>query len=251
MRALVFLFLLIFSSSFAQNAEELFGNANTLYKEGSYVKAIKIYEDLIKEDLVSSELYFNLGNCYYKTNKVGPAIFNYEKALQLNPLNKDAENNLVFAKRLSLDRIEELPKTFLQKFNQNYISKLSYETWAWLCILLSFTAALLFIAYYFSANSGKKRLFFSTSIISFLCLLVFIAITFHQYNKERTKKEAIVYATEVSVKNEPTKNAEEAFSIHEGTKLLVLDGVDDWSKIQLLDGKIGWLKTNQINLLQE
>jgi len=85
--------------------------------------------------------------------------------------------------------------------------------------------------------------------MSFILLFISLAFAFNQYHKKTTTIEAIIYSTEVSVKNEPTKNADEAFVIHEGTKVLVLDDVDDWNKIQLLDGKIGWLKKNQINLL--
>ena len=251
MKKIFCLFLFISSIIFAQAPEKLFSDANALYKESKYEEAIKLYEEVISNNFVSSELHYNLGNCYYKLNKVGPSIYNYEKAIQLNPSNKDAKNNLVFAKRLSLDRIEEVPKSFLQKFNRNYISKLSYESWAIVCIIFSFLGAILLLLYFFTISSTGKRLFFTTSIFSFILLLVSFFLALNQYSKKENTLEAIVYATEVSVKNEPTKNAEEAFIIHEGTKVLVLDSVDDWKKIQLLDGKIGWLKINEINLFNK
>ncbi len=238
-----------FSNAFTQDSNQLFSEANTLYKNGEYLKAIKIYEEIETTGDVSSELYYNLGNCYYKVNKVGPSIFNYEKALQLDPLNEDAQNNLIFAKRLSLDRIEELPKSVFQKFNESYLSKLSYNQWAILSVVLSFLASCLFLLYYFSHSPSLKRLFFTSSIISILILITALSITIVQYGKSSKTIEAIVYATEVSVKNEPTNNAEEAFIIHEGTKVFVLDEVDDWKKIKLVDGKIGWLKSQEINLL--
>ncbi len=249
MKKIFFLFLFISSVFFAQEPEKLFSDANALYKDAKYNEAIKLYEQIVKTDLVSSELYYNLGNSYYKLNKVGPSIFNFEKALQLDPLNQDAKNNLVFANRLSLDRIEEVPKTFLQKFNEKYLSIFTYEGWAVVCILFSVFGAVLLLLYFFSDASGIKRMFFSTSIISFILLIVSLCVAYNQYNKKANKIEAIVYATEASVKSEPTKSANEAFMIHEGTKVLVLDTVDDWKKIQLIDGKIGWLKANNINLL--
>lgn len=249
MKKLIVFFLLILSTSFAQNKEELFTRANNLHKLGKHQAAIDLYEELISKNSVSSELYFNLGNSYYKLNKVAPSIYNYEKALQLNPANKDAYNNLIFAKRLTLDRIETLPKTFLQQFNQDYISKLTFDQWAVICILCSILASLSFLIYYYSFSSLKKRLFFVSSITFFILLVSSLAITFHQYNKNTNTIEAIVYVPEVSVKNEPTKNADESFIIHEGTKIIVLDKVDNWNKIKLQDGKIGWLKSNQINLL--
>lgn len=249
MKKVFLLFLLISNILSAQNNNELFANANALYKDGKYTEAITIYEELEKSNLVSTELYYNLGNCYYKLNKVAPTIYNYEKALLLDPLNEDARNNLVFAKRLTLDRIEEVPKSFLQKFNIQYISKLTYEGWAVVCIILSLLGTVLFLFYFLSLSPSRKRLFFTTSIISYILLVFSLFIAFNQYYKKINTIEAIVYATEVSVKNEPIKNADEAFIIHEGTKVLILDKVDDWKKIKLLDGKIGWLKAKEVNLL--
>ncbi len=249
MKKVFLLFLLISNILSAQDNDELFANANALYKDGKYQEAITIYEQLEKSNLVSTELYYNLGNCYYKLNNVAPTIYNYEKALQIAPLNKDARNNLVFAKRLSLDRIEEVPKSFLQKFNLDYISKLTYEGWAVVCIILSLLGTVLFLLYFLSLAPARKRLFFTSSMLSYIVLVISLFISFNQYYKKINTVEAIVYVAEVSVKNEPTKNADEAFIIHEGTKVLVLDKVDDWKKIQLLDGKIGWLKANEINLL--
>ncbi|MFY7671220.1 hypothetical protein ACOSP6_09080 [Tenacibaculum sp. MEBiC06402] len=233
----------------SQSSNELFEQANEYYKNQEYSKAITLYEQIEETGEVSSELFYNLGNSYYKINKVGPSIYNYEKALLLNPLNEDAQNNLIFAKRLSLDRIEELPKSVLQKFNENYLSKLSYNQWAVLAVILSFLTSCLFLLYYFSQIPSYKRFYFTSSILSVIFLIAVLSITLNQYKKASNTIQAIVYATEVSVKNEPIKNADEAFVLHEGTKVFVLDEVDDWKKIRLVDGKIGWLKKDQINIL--
>lgn len=249
MKKLFLLLVCLVTAVSPQNTNTLFSEANILYKNGEYQKAIDLYEQIATSKEISSELFYNLANSYYKLNKVGPSIYNYEKALQLDPLNEDAQNNLVFAKRLALDRIEELPKSTLQKFNINYLSKLSYNQWAIITVLFSFIGALLFLLYYFTQTPVKKRLFFTTSTISFILLIISLAITYHQYNKVMNTVEAIVYVPEISVKNEPTKNAEEAFIIHEGTKVIVLDEVDDWKKIRLADGKIGWLKGGDIKVL--
>lgn len=243
--------LLFFISSIivAQAADELFVNANSLYKDGKYVDAVKLYEEIITTKNVSSELYYNLANTYYKLNKVAPAIYNYEKALQLNPLNEDAQNNLIIAKRLTLDRIEELPKTVLQKINENFLQKLTYNTWAIIVILLSFLASFLFLAYYFSYAPGKKRLFFTTSILSFLLVIISLIITYSQYNQSIKNIEAIIFSEEIEIKNAPTNDADEIFTLHEGTKVNILDTVDDWNKIKLVDGKTGWMLSKNLKQL--
>lgn len=246
-----YLLVCVSSTLHAQNSEDLFQEANSLYKAGSYKEAIKRYEDIVATGSVSSELFYNLGNCYYKLNSVAPSIYNYEKALKLDPLNEDAKNNLIFAKRLALDRIEELPKSVFQKFNDRFLTIFTYNGWAIFSIVFSFITAILFLVYYFSKSPLKKRFFFTTSLISLILLLLSIIISFQQYNSSLKTVEAIVFAEEVSVKNEPTKRADEAFVLHEGTKVFVLDKVDNWNKIRLIDGKIGWLYTNEIQLLND
>jgi tetratricopeptide (TPR) repeat protein len=244
-------FLLLFVSSFAygQTSDELFATGNNLYKEGKFEEAIETYRKIESQEIMSSELYFNLGNCYYKLNKVGATIFNYEKALQINPLNQDAANNLVFAKRLTIDRIEELPKSIFQKFNENYLQKLSYNQWALITVSFSFLTAILFLLFYFSYDSSRKRFFFVTSLFSFLFFLITVFTTYNQFNFSKNEVYAIVFKEKTEVKNGPTLSSEEIFTLHEGTKVKVLDAVDNWKKIKLVDGKIGWIIADEIKLL--
>ena len=246
MKKIVFLLLIIASYTSAQNADSLFVSANGLYKNGKFKEAIEQYKAIESKGLISSELYYNLGNSYYKLNKVGPSIYFYEKALKLDPLNKDVGTNLVFAKRLALDNIEALPKTIFQKFNKNYLQKLSYNQWAVLVVVLSVLASLFFLMFYFVEASLKKRIYFIASIFSFLLLLGSFFITENQYNLSKNKKEAIVFASKTSIKNAPTLNAEEIFTLHEGAKVIVLDAIDDWKKIKIADGKLGWIIASEI-----
>lgn len=248
-KIIIILLLFISSVSNAQNTDIVFSNANKLYKEAKYNEAIKLYEEIANQHKASSELYYNLGNAYYKLNKVAPSIYYYEKALQLDPLNEDAQNNLIFAKRLTLDRIEELPKSVFQKFNESYLQKLTYNGWAIVAIVFSFLAGILFLLFYFALEPSKKRLYFVTSMLSFLLLIVTLSITFTQYSDAQKNIQAIIFSEEVAVKNAPTPNSEEVFTLHEGTKVKVLDSVDDWKKIKLADGKIGWMKANSLKIL--
>ncbi|MGB0892327.1 MAG: SH3 domain-containing protein, partial [Flavobacteriaceae bacterium] len=180
---------------------------------------------------------------------VAPTIYNYEKALQLDPLNQDAANNLVFAKRLTLDAIEELPKTFLQRFNENYLQKFSFNQWAIIVVILSSLASLLFLLFYFSVTSSRKRMYFVTSILSFLLLIISLVITYNQYNFSKNNINAIIFSEKAEVKNAPTLNSEDVFTLHEGTKVKVLDAVDNWKKIKLADGKIGWIIASELKVL--
>lgn len=235
----------------AQNVDTLFVSANELYRNGAFEEAIKKYKKIESQDTVSSELYLNLGNAYYKLNKVGPTIFYYEKALKLDPLNVDVKNNLIFAKRLALDNIEEVPKTVFQRINKNYLQKLSYNDWAIVVVVLSFSSAIFFLLFYFGYSSTRKRIYFTTSGISLLLLIFSIFITYNQYSQTTKNIEAIVFVKKTAVRNAPTFNSEEVFILHEGTKVMVLDAVDNWKKIKLIDGKQGWMIADEIKLLTD
>jgi tetratricopeptide (TPR) repeat protein len=246
------LILLLFLSSqlFSQNSEKLFKEGNEHYKLSNYSEAISSYEKIEALGLISSELYYNLGNCHYKLNQVAPAIYNYEMALLLNPLNEEAQSNLVFAKRLTIDAIDEIPKTIFQKLDDAIVKKLSYNEWAIVNVVFSVLGTLLFLLFYFSFTPSIKRLFFVTSILSFLLLLITLFFTIKEYAYSNTTVEAIIFSKEITINNAPTDNSEKIFTLHEGTKVLVLDTVDNWKKIRIADGKIGWIIADEIKILR-
>lgn len=251
MKQIIGLLLFVVASVQAQTVDTLFTKANELYKVEDFKSAIDIYKQIEEKGVASLELYYNLGNAYYKTNQVGPAIYYYEKALILNPKNEDVKNNLIFAKRLALDNIEELPKSVFQKLNQNVLQQLTYNQWALLVVFFSIAGSVFFLLYYFSYQSGKKRFFFTISSLSFILLALCFVITINQYAFAKNNLRAIVFAEESEVRNAPTLTAEEVFTIHEGTEVTVLDAVDDWKKIKLADGKLGWMISDEIKLLNE
>ena len=246
------LILLLFLSSqlFSQNSEKLFKEGNEHYKLSNYSEAISSYEKIEALGLISSELYYNLGNCHYKLNQVAPAIYNYEMALLLNPLNEEAQSNLVFAKRLTIDAIDEIPKTIFQKLDDTIVKKLSYNEWAIVNVVFSVLGTLLFLLFYFSFTPSIKRLFFVTSILSFLLLLITLFFTIKEYAYSNTTVEAIIFSKEITINNAPTDNSEKIFTLHEGTKVRVLDTVDNWKKIRIADGKIGWIIADEIKILR-
>lgn len=247
MKKLIYLFL-IFSGFMgnAQDVNELFKNANKLYTDQNYQEAIEQYQAIAERGMESSDLYFNLGNCYYKQNKIAPSIYNYEKALKLDPTNEDAITNLSFAKRMSIDVIEELPKTFLQRFSDNVIMKLTFDQWAIIGVVAASLTALLFLLYYFSTATKKKFVFFNMSLIMAFILVVSTIFAFSNYDVVQKNRQAIIFAAKSDVKNAPMLSSELVFELHEGTKVLILDNLDNWVKIKLADGKIGWIPQSDL-----
>lgn len=230
----------------AQTPEALFAEGNTFYKVEDYDRALGVYLAIEEKGFESSDLYYNLGNCYYKLNKVAPAIYYYEKALKVDPANVDAEHNLAFAKRMTLDVIEDLPKTFLQRFSENVIMKLPFDTWALIAVIASFLNALLFLLYYFSGSSKAKLLFFNSAIFTVVIMMISTFFAFDNYDTVQKDRTAIIFATKTEIKNAPTNNSEEVFELHEGTKVVILDELDNWKKIKIADGKEGWIQETDL-----
>ncbi|MDH3322714.1 MAG: tetratricopeptide repeat protein [Flavobacteriaceae bacterium] len=242
MKKAVFLFIMLISCiGHAQEADSLFSNANKLYQQESYIEALKLYQEIEQQQLESGALYYNMANIYYKMNQVAPAIYYYEKALKLDPNNKDIAFNLDFANRMILDNIEALPKSLGQKFRDNVILKFSYNTWAITAVSLAFLFALLFLLYHFSYSTSKKRFYFITSILTVVFVTTSVFFALKNYHYMQNTVTAIIFSPQVQVKSAPTKNSEVNFELHEGTKVYILESLDHWRKIRIADGKTGWM----------
>lgn len=234
----------------AQN-EALFNRATTVYNEGDYNKAIEYYQQILENGKHSPELYFNLGNAYYKLNQIGPSIYYYEKALLLDPNDGEILNNLSYAQNMRLDAIDTMPKTLAERIYSATVNHLTFDGWGYMATLFVMLFVLCYLAYYFFQQAQKKRLTFIASmsfLILGLCALFFAYIQFQKFNKENP---AIIFSKEVRVLSEPNKRSQEVFALHEGTKVNVLDSLDNWRKVRIADGQTGWLSSEDLKLLKD
>ena len=247
MKNLLYILILTSHVFFAQKG---FENGNSLYQKGKYQEAISAYESELSAKKQSAELYFNLGNCYYKLNKVAPSIYNYEKALLQNPDDAEIQNNLKFAQKLQIDDIKEVPKVGFNKVIQDFTNSFHYNTWGGITVGLSIVFLLFFIGYYFSQITISKRLFFIGMFGVMLLLLVSVSSAIFEKNQFNNDQPAIVFSEVVSVKSEPKVGAADSFLLHEGTKVYVMETLDNWNKIQLTDGNEGWIEKSAIKRLK-
>jgi len=243
MKKLLILFLLTTHFFYAQTG---FEKGNDLYQKGKYEQAISAYESVLASKNHSSELYFNLGNCYYKLNKVAPAIYNYEKALVLNPDDAEITNNLKFAQKLQIDEIKVIPQVGFSKMAHDFTSIFHYNTWAWISVGFSILFLLCFSGYYFSRLTFSKRIFFIGMFVFLFLLLVSVSSAISEKDHFENEKPAIVFAEMVLVKSEPQNGSNTVFTLHEGTKVFVLETLENWKKIQLTDGTEGWIEKTAI-----
>lgn len=248
---LLVLFLGAFSNAQESESNELntFKNANKAYADENYEVAIAGYNQILKSGQHSAEVYFNLGNVYYKKNEVGPAIYNYEKALQLDPENEDVLNNLRFANQMKIDSIDALPENSFGSSVDNFASSLTVDEWAYTSIVLVLITILLMILYIYAGTSGKKRLFFILTFFGIVFSVLSIVMAFYAKDHLDSEQFAIVYVEEFKTRSEPKQSSEASFLVHEGTKVEILDEFEDWYQITLANGSKAWIPKDAVREL--
>jgi len=235
------LFILISFNSFS--VEALFNKANDLYSQENYTDAISIYDSILTLGLESSELYYNLGNCHYKQQNWSNAIWHYEKSLKLHSNNKTLKN-LELAKLKIIDNIELIPELFYKIWWRYFITIFSTKIWQFLAILSVWTILIFQLTSQFKESKKGKNLAF----LSFIALTLFF-VTHSSYNNNYEKKEAIIFSSTIIVNSAPTTNSSDLFSLHSGSKVLIIDNIGDWINIRIANGNEGWIKQTEVKEL--
>jgi tetratricopeptide (TPR) repeat protein len=249
MKKLILVILVFVSALMQAQNPTLFEEANEAYANGDFETAISKYEKILENGETSAAVYYNLGNAHYKLNNVAPSIFYYEKALQLNPADEDVQNNIEFARSMTIDDIPVNEEMGFQKSVNQFISTFSYNTWAYLSIAFSIIFVILFLLYYFSRKPVIKRSLFGAAVLIFLLGGISVFFAFQQQEIQFNNQFAIVFSEEAEVKNEPSQRGEAAFNLHEGTKAKVLEEYQGWVKIELSNGTQGWVENNNLKRL--
>ncbi len=248
MKNTIYILLLLTSLGFSQN-EQLFEKANTLYNQEQYNDAIQVYNQILNTQQHSADLYFNKANAHYKLNHIAESIYNYEKALQLDPSNEDVLTNLAFANNMLIDKIDTIPTTGFSKLFSAFVNLVSFDTWALLAVVFVLLFVGAFVLYSTSKYSHKKRVFFVVAMTALLLSILSVSFAYKQESNVLTTKYAIVFAKESRIRTEPKLNSEEAFVLHEGTKVKVIETFDSWVKIKLSNGSVGWIVKDEIKNL--
>lgn len=221
-------------------------NADDEYAKGNYQQAIKDYQEILKAG-VSSEIYYNLGNAYYRTDNITQALLAYERALQLSPGDNDIRFNLQYARSKTIDKITPETEMFFVTWYHSLVNFTSVDSWANTAIVSIVMALLLILVFLFAPQMWARKSGFYGSAV-FLLLFAFANLfAFQQKHELETKQGAIVIAPTVNVKKTPAASGTDVFVIHEGTRVDITDrGMKQWRGIKLADGREGWLKTSQI-----
>ncbi|MGM9701492.1 MAG: BatD family protein [Prevotella sp.] len=221
-------------------------NADMEYKKGNYQQAIRDYQELLKKG-VSADLYYNLGNAYYRTDNITQAILAYERAALLSPGDEDIRFNLQFARSKTIDKITPESEMFFKTWYYSVVNFTSVDTWA-VCGLVAIAVALvLVLMYLFSERMLIRKVGFYGAAFLLVFSLLSIVFACQQKSDLENRTGAIVVSPTVSVKKTPSKTGTDVFVIHEGTRVDIVDkSMRDWSGVRLADGREGWILSKHI-----
>lgn len=244
MKTVVLFFILVWSSFLSYAT--IFDQGVKAYNERNYQQAAKIFEELIRNDQTSSNVYYNLGNCYFRMNQLAPAIASYNKALRFDPSNEDAAYNLKLANERTVDNYPE--STFVRSSWLRITGAFSLKTLSLISIAAILIFCILFYLFIFSSSIPRRKLYFFSALFFFVAFLVSYVIGRSQLHHINDHDEAIVSAATLTVKSEPG-TGKDLFILHEGTKVQLRSKTTDWIEISLPDGKKGWVPYSSIIII--
>ena len=217
----------------------LFADANAQYAEGNYAEAATQYEQILQEQ-PTAEVYYNLGNAYFKQGELAQSILAYERSLRLKPSFKDAKHNLQFAQSRIIDNIEDTQSFFLSNWLKAIRNALSQRVWMVGSIVLFIMALVGFFLFAFSQTLWLRKTAFYCSVVALVVSVMACANAGSLYQRDTQRSEAIITQGIVNAKSSPDRSGNDLFTVHEGTKVEIHEVIGDWCCVHV-GNNIGWM----------
>lgn len=222
---------------------------DSAYMKNDYTSAIQIYEALLNKG-EAADVYYNLGNSYYKAGDIAKAILNYERALLLQPANADIRANLEVARTKTIDKVESVPEIFFVAWAKVLINSMSVDAWATcgvICFILLIVSLYFFI---FSKQIVLKKVGFISGLFFLIVVILANIFAVNQKNRLLNRDSAIIMNPSVTVRSTPNESGTSLFILHEGSKVNIKDNsMKEWKEIRLEDGKVGWVPASTIEII--
>ncbi len=228
-------------ASLPEQMDSLISQGNRHYLNKNFNMAADCYATVLKSGYESAALYYNLGNAYYKTGNMARAILYYEKALLLQPGDEDTRQNLALANQRIIDKIDVIPSFFLKRWINSLKGIFSPNQWALLCLLL-FTVSLgCFALFFLSNNMALKKAGFSAGVVVLMITIASLILMYSRMHEIQKHDAAIIMVPSVNARSSPDEQSTNVFVLHEGTRVMVTDSVQQWKEIRLANGNKGWI----------
>ncbi|WP_126246017.1 tetratricopeptide repeat protein [Chitinophaga rhizosphaerae] len=246
--ARLFLIFLLVGTAVKAQEPAAFNEGNRLYEQQQFAEAAAKYQQLIDSGFQVADLYFNAGNAYYKSSQTAMAVYSFEKALRLQPGDEAIEHNLALANQKVGSNVETLPLLFFERWWLQWQQLHTPAGWANWSIAWSWIFSALVIAYFFFPVPGKKYIRWALAV-SGIFLIGYFSMAAWMHSQSFNSGDAIVMNNSVKAKSAPDDGAKDLFELKEGMKVEVLDATSQFGKVQLSDGKTGWVPVNEIRRL--
>lgn len=220
---------------------------DSAYAKGDYSTAIAIYENVLNSGNESADLYYNLGNAYYKSEEIAKAILNYERALLLSPSDKNIIFNLELAKSKTVDKLSQGFKIFFVEWIKSLINLMGMNAWCIIGIVAFVVMLVSILLFLFNSRISIRKIGFATAIVTLFVTIFANIAAYTHYERLTNRNTAIVIEPSITAKSTPDKSGTSLFVIHEGHKVKIIDdSMHNWKEIELEDGTVGWLPVTAI-----
>ena len=245
------LMLMPFGAQAADNyLDSLWTTGVAAYSDGRWEDADRAWTAIEGVGMSSPELYCNIGDVRFRQSRLGDAILYYSRALKMDPSFSDARHNLEFAKSLTQDKIDTVPEFFLRSWMRKLCWTLPSDTWAWLSLVLLAGVLALVLLFLLARGSAARKWGFFGGVVVLILLIFTLLFASWQKRDYLRADDAVVMRPVVSVKSAPSQmDTKDLFILHEGTCVQVLDSVGEWCDVRLSDGREGWLKSSEIEII--
>lgn len=246
MKRILTIFLFLTVGYLAAQPDSLFTEANEAYRTENYRQAAELYRALADSGYQNEALFYNLGNSYYQSGQIGESILYFEKALSIDPDDEETRQNLDIVRKRTVDEFEVMPDSVLQTAGRSILRFFSPDQWTFLALFLLALIPLSLFVYFFSP---MKRLGFTGLLIGLILGGTCLALAYGHRNWQKHNQGAIIMSPSAYVKSAPASSSEDVLILHEGTKAVVVEKLDEWRKIRLPDGKLGWIKAADLAMI--
>ena len=225
-------------------------DADSAYVKNDFVNAIDLYETILKTQGESADIYYNLGNAYFKAEQIAKSILNYERAILLKPGDSDIRFNLEMAQSKTVDKVVPMSEVIFITWIKDLTNLYNEKTWGQIGIVCFILLLASLSLYLFSKGVGlKKAGFFAGLFFLFICVVANLFAS-AQKDSALNHQQAIIMAPSVTVKSTPNESGTDLFVLHEGRKVTIKDStMKEWTEIELEDGNAGWMPSNQIEVI--
>lgn len=238
---LIFAFCMPLFAFSADDADLLFQQGIDAYNNEHYEMAIESFRQLPVLGYESADIYYNLGNAYYRKGEFASAVWSYEKALLINPSHKDAEFNLEFLNAELFEGVNTVPPSFFNEVWKFLYSLFSPRSWFFIFLLFQLVLPVLILVFFFSASRRRRRIFFYFSAIAFVLYLLSFSVSSWAFYTMNNPSKAVIKYLSAPVRSEPGQGGTDVAVVEQASIVKILDHSENWIKIELPDGNEGWI----------